>query len=216
MTGEADGLLPTVGRRGLMLVLSSPSGAGKTTMARALLASDTNLTLSVSVTTRTPRPGERDGVDYHFIDEPRFHDMVERGDLLEHALVYGNRYGTPRAPVQAALAEGRDVLFDIDWQGAQQLRTSAQADVVSVFILPPDAGELRRRLEDRAGGASDDIDRRLAQVADDVTRWPEYDYVIINENLERSLAQVRSVVTAERLRGRRQPGLFRFVERFRR
>jgi guanylate kinase len=154
-------------------------------------------------------------VDYHFIDEARFHDMVERGELLEHALVYGNRYGTPRAPVQAALAEGRDVLFDIDWQGAQQLRTSAQADVVSVFILPPDAGELRRRLEDRAGGASDDIDRRLAQVADDVTRWPEYDYVIINESLERSLAQVRSVVAAERLRGRRQPGLFRFVERFR-
>ena len=215
MTGEADGLLPTVGRRGLMLVLSSPSGAGKTTIARALLASDANLTLSVSVTTRAPRPGERDGVDYHFIDEPRFHAMVERGELLEHALVYGNRYGTPRAPVQAALAEGRDVLFDIDWQGAQQLRTSAQADVVSVFILPPDASELRRRLEDRAGSTSDDIDRRLAQVADDVTRWPEYDYVIINDNLERSLAQVKSVVTAERLRGRRQPGLFRFVERFR-
>jgi len=215
MTGEADGLLPTVGRRGLMLVLSSPSGAGKTTIARALLASDANLTLSVSVTTRAPRPGERDGVDYHFIDARRFHAMVERGELLEHALVYGNRYGTPRAPVQAALAEGRDVLFDIDWQGAQQLRTSAQADVVSVFILPPDASELRRRLEDRAGSTSDDIDRRLAQVADDVTRWPEYDYVIINDNLERSLAQVKSVVTAERLRGRRQPGLFRFVERFR-
>ena len=216
MTGEGDALLPMVGRRGLMLVLSSPSGAGKTTIARALLASDSNLTLSVSVTTRKPRPGEQDGVDYHFIDEPRFLDMVERGDLLEHALVYGNRYGTPRAPVQAALARGRDVLFDIDWQGAQQLRTSAQADVVSVFVLPPDAEELRRRLEDRAGGASDDLDRRLAQVADDVTRWPEYDYVVINENLERSLAQVRSVVTAERLRGRRQPGLFRFVDRFRR
>jgi guanylate kinase len=199
-----------------MLVLSSPSGAGKTTIARALLASDSNLTLSVSVTTRKPRPGEQDGVDYHFIDEPRFLDMIERGDLLEHARVYGNRYGTPRAPVQAALARGRDVLFDIDWQGAQQLRTSAQADVVSVFVLPPDAEELRRRLEDRAGGASDDLDRRLAQVADDVTRWPEYDYVVINENLERSLAQVRSVVTAERLRGRRQPGLFRFVDRFRR
>ncbi|MFP4361082.1 MAG: guanylate kinase [Alphaproteobacteria bacterium] len=216
MTGEADGLLPTVGRRGLMLVLSSPSGAGKTTIARALLASDPNLSLSVSVTTRAPRPGERDGVDYHFVDAPRFDEMVERGELLEHARVYGNRYGTPRAPVQAALAEGRDVLFDIDWQGAQQLRTSAQADVVSVFILPPDASELRRRLEDRAGSTSDDIDRRLAQVADDVTRWPEYDYVVINENLDRSLAQVKSVVTTERLRGRRQPGLFHFVERFRR
>jgi len=216
MTGEADGLLPMVGRRGLMLVLSSPSGAGKTTLARALLANDADLSLSVSVTTRQPRPGERDGVDYHFIDDARFRAMAERGDLLEHALVYGNRYGTPRAPVQAALAEGRDVLFDIDWQGAQQLRTSAQADVVSVFILPPDADELKRRLEDRAGSSSDDIDRRLAQVADDVTRWPEYDYVVINETLERSLGQLRSVVAAERLRGTRQPGLFRFAERFRR
>ena len=216
MTGEADGLLPTVGRRGLMLVLSSPSGAGKTTIARALLASDPNLTLSVSVTTRAPRPGERDGVDYHFIDAPRFHDMVEGGALLEHALVYGNRYGTPRVPVERALAEGRDVLFDIDWQGAQQLRTSAQADVVSVFLLPPDVDELKRRLDDRAGGSSDDIERRLGQVADDVTRWPEYDYVLINDDLERSLAQVRSIVTAERLRGVRQPGLFRFAERFRR
>ncbi len=216
MLGEADGLLPMVGRRGLMLVLSSPSGAGKTTISRALLAHDSNLSLSVSVTTRPPRPGERDGVDYHFIDADGFQAMVERGELLEHAVVYGNRYGTPRAPVQAALAGGRDVLFDIDWQGAQQLRTSAQADVVSVFILPPDAAELRRRLEDRAGDSAQAIDRRLAQVADDVTRWPEYDYVVINENLERSLAQVRSVVTAERLRGRRQPGLFRFVERFRR
>jgi len=216
MTGDDDALLPMVGRRGLMLVLSSPSGAGKTTLARALLASDSNLSLSVSVTTRQPRPGERDGVDYHFIDDARFHALAEAGDLLEHALVYGNRYGTPRAPVQAALTEGRDVLFDIDWQGAQQLRTSAQADVVSVFILPPDAAELKRRLEDRPGSSSDDIDRRLAQVADDVTRWPEYDYVVINESLERSLGQLRSVVTAERLRGTRQPGLFRFVERFRR
>jgi len=216
MTGDDDALLPMVGRRGLMLVLSSPSGAGKTTLARALLASDSNLSLSVSVTTRQPRPGERDGVDYQFIDDARFHALAEGGDLLEHALVYGNRYGTPRAPVQAALTEGRDVLFDIDWQGAQQLRTSAQADVVSVFILPPDAAELKRRLEDRPGSSSDDIDRRLAQVADDVTRWPEYDYVVINESLERSLGQLRSVVTAERLRGTRQPGLFRFVERFRR
>ncbi|NBB71455.1 MAG: guanylate kinase [Alphaproteobacteria bacterium] len=216
MTGDDDALLPMVGRRGLMLVLSSPSGAGKTTLARALLASDPNLSLSVSVTTRQPRPGERDGVDYHFIDDARFHALAESGELLEHALVYGKRYGTPRAPVQAALAEGRDVLFDIDWQGAQQLRTSAQADVVSVFILPPDAAELERRLEDRAGGSSDDIERRLAQVADDVTRWPEYDYVVINERLERSLGQLRSVVTAERLRGTRQPGLFRFAERFRR
>ena len=216
MAEDPQALLPQIGhRRGLMLVLSSPSGAGKTTIARALL-DDPNITLSVSVTTRPQRRGETDGVDYHFIDEARFVAMIEAGELLEHAQVYGNRYGTPRAPVEAALRSGRDVLFDIDWQGAQQLRTSAQADVVSVFVLPPDAEELRRRLEDRAGGASDDLDRRLAQVADDVTRWPEYDYVVINENLERSLAQVRSVVTAERLRGRRQPGLFRFVDRFRR
>lgn len=215
MTLEADELLPKVGRRGLMLVLSSPSGAGKTTIARALLASDANLTLSVSVTTRKPRPSERDGVDYHFVDEPRFLDMAASGELLEHARVYGHRYGTPRRPVEAALGTGQDVLFDIDWQGAQQLRTSAPGDVVSLFILPPDAKELRRRLQDRAGGGSDDLERRLAQVADDVTRWPEYDFVIVNENLDRSLAQVRSIVAAERLRSTRQPGLFRFIERFR-
>ncbi len=215
MAEDPQQLLPQVGRRrGLMLVLSSPSGAGKTTIARALL-DDPNITLSVSVTTRPQRPGERDGVDYDFVDAARFAAMVEAGEFLEHARVYGNCYGTPRAPVEAALRAGRDVLFDIDWQGAQQLRSSAQADVVSVFILPPSAAELRRRLEERARDAADDIDRRLAQVADDVTRWPEYDYVIINEDLGRSLAQVRSLLVAERLRSRRQPGLFQFVERFR-
>ncbi|MEO1089461.1 MAG: guanylate kinase [Pseudomonadota bacterium] len=215
MTSEAAALLPAGLRRGLMLVLSSPSGAGKTTIARALLAEDENLQISVSVTTRTRRSGERDGSDYHFIDEAAFVRMIDDGALLEHAQVYGNRYGTPRVPVEAALRAGRDVLFDIDWQGAQQLRASAQGDVVSVFILPPNAAELHRRLTDRARDEADDIQRRLDQVADDVTRWPEYDYVIINENLERSLAQVRAVLIAERLRWARQPSLFRFVERFR-
>lgn len=199
-----------------MLVLSSPSGAGKTTITRGLLEVDPEVELSVSVTTRQRRPGEREGIDYHFIDEPRFVGMIEQGELLEHARVYGNRYGTPRAPVEAALRAGRDVLFDIDWQGAQQLRGSAQADVVSVFILPPSVVELERRLNDRARDTADDIGRRLAQVADDVTRWPEYDYVIINEDIERSLKQVRSVLTAERLRSRRQPDLFAFAGGFRR
>ncbi len=216
MVQDVAGLLPSVGRRGLMLVLSSPSGAGKTTIARKLLETDTNLTISISVTTRQQRPGERDGIDYHFIDEPRFLAMIEAGELLEHAQVYGNRYGTPKAPVEAALQSGRDVLFDIDWQGAQQLRGSAQADVVSVFILPPTVAELRRRLTDRARDDEADIQRRLDQVSDDVTRWPEYDYVIVNETLDRSLAQVRAVLVAERLRWRRQPGLFQFAERFRR
>jgi len=215
MTRESEASRPTAARRGLMLVISSPSGAGKTTIARRLLASDPDLTLSVSVTTRRPRTAERDGVDYHFVDEPTFLAMIERGELLEHALVYGNRYGTPRRPVETALAAGRDVLFDIDWQGAQQLRVAAQGDVVSVFILPPSVDELRRRLTERASDSADDIDRRLAQVADDVTRWPEYDYVIVNENLERSLAQMQSVLAAERVRWARQPGLFRFAERFR-
>lgn len=216
MAEDPRSLLPQVGRRrGLMLVLSSPSGAGKTTIARHLLAHDPDVELSISVTTRRQRAGEEVGVDYHFIDEQRFVTMIDEGELLEHARVYGNRYGTPRAPVEAALKAGRDVLFDIDWQGAQQLRGSAQADVVSIFILPPSASELTRRLRDRARDTADDIDRRLAQVADDVTRWPEYDYVIINEDLERSLGQVQSVLSAERLRSRRQPSLFQFAEGFR-
>ena len=215
MTGDATGLLPSVGRRGLMLVLSSPSGAGKTTIARSLLDADPDLTNSISVTTRPQRSGERAGIDYHFIDEGRFARMIEAGELLEHARVYGNRYGTPRGPVEAALKAGRDVLFDIDWQGAQQLRGAAPADVVSVFILPPSVAELRRRLTRRARDDADDIQRRLDQVADDVTRWPEYDYVIVNESLEASLAQVRAVLVAERLRWARQPGLFQFAERFR-
>lgn len=215
MTLNPHDLLPAVGRRGLMLVLSSPSGAGKTTIARGLVAVEVDLAMSISATTRQQRPGETDGVDYHFVDAERFKAMAEGGDLLEHATVYGNRYGTPRAPVEDALRGGRDVLFDIDWQGAQQLRSSVQEDVVSVFILPPSVAELKRRLESRARDTADEMRRRLEQVADDVTHWPEYDYVVVNEDMQRSLAQVRSILVAERLKRRRQVELFRFVERFR-
>ena len=205
-----------VARRGLMLVLSSPSGAGKTTISRRLLAAEEGeLILSVSVTTRPPRPGEIDGVHYRFIDEERFRAMAAGGELLEHALVYGHRYGTPRRPVEEALAAGRDVLFDIDWQGAQQLREAAGEDMVSVFILPPSFPELERRLRARAQDSEEVVRRRLARVADDVTHWAEYDYVLINDDLDLSLARVRAILVAERLRRRRQPGLTEFVRQFR-
>jgi guanylate kinase len=199
-----------------MLVLSSPSGAGKTTISRALLELERgNLILSVSVTTRPPRPGEIDGVHYRFIDEARFRAMAEGGGLLEHALVYGFLYGTPRRPVEEALAAGCDVLFDIDWQGAQQLREAAGEDMVSVFILPPSYPELERRLRLRAQDSEEVVRRRLAQVAADVTHWAEYDYVLVNDDLEVSLARTRAVLVAERLRRRRQPGLTEFVRQFR-
>jgi guanylate kinase len=207
---------PKVRRRGLMLVVSSPSGAGKTTITRALLESDAELELSISVTTRRPRPAERDGVHYHFIDDPTFADMAEGGRLLEHATVYGHRYGTPRAPVEAALAAGRDVLFDIDWQGAQQIREQAGEDMVGLFILPPSMAVLEARLRARAQDSEAEVGRRLAQVAGDVTHWIEYDYVVTNANLERSLALTRAILAAERLRRSRQIGLNDFVQQFRR
>ena len=203
-------------RRGLMLVVSSPSGAGKTSISRALLARDPDITMSVSVTTRPPRPGERDGVDYHFVDEATFARMVERGEFLEHAVVYGHRYGTPRAPVERALAEGRDVLFDIDWQGAQQLREAAADDMVGVFVLPPSLEELERRLRRRAQDPEETVRYRLSQVAADVTHWAEYDYVLINRELEVSVDALECILVAERLKRRRQPGLGAFVEQFRR
>ncbi len=202
-------------RRGLMLVMSSPSGAGKTSISRAVMGEEPEIRMSVSVTTRTRRPAEVDGRDYHFITTERFQAMVEAGELLEHANVYGNAYGTPRAPVEAALAEGRDVLFDIDWQGAQQLREAAGDDMVGIFILPPSTGELAARLRTRAQDSEDTVRYRLAQIANDVTHWPEYDYVLINQDLDNSVAAVRAILAAERLRRVRQPGLGEFVKQFR-
>lgn len=198
-----------------MLVMSSPSGAGKTSLSRRLLETDDELSMSVSVTTRPARPGEIDGTHYFFIDEKEFHRMAQAGELLEHAQVYGHRYGTPRKAVEEALSQGRDVLFDIDWQGAQQLREAAADDMVGVFILPPDRAELARRLQTRAQDSDAVVAYRLTQVAADVTHWAEYDYVLINTEFEASLAALRSVLMAERLKRRRQPGLTEFVRRFR-
>ena len=202
----------TVARRGLMLVLSSPSGAGKTTLSRMLLKADGHIDLSVSVTTRPQRPGEVDGRDYHFIDMVRFESMVKSGKLLEWAEVFGHRYGTPRIPVEKALRAGRDVLFDIDWQGTQQLREKARDDLVSVFILPPTVTELQQRLERRAQDTRAIIAGRMAKAAGEMSHWPEYDYVIVNNDVEKSVAQVRAIVTAERLRRLRQTGLAEFVD----
>ncbi|MGH6900036.1 MAG: guanylate kinase [Geminicoccaceae bacterium] len=198
-----------------MFVLSSPSGAGKTSIARRLLELETELTLSVSVTTRPKRPSEVDGRDYHFIDVATYQAMIEAGELLEHAVVYGYGYGTPRGPVEQTLATGRDVLFDIDWQGTQQLREVAHNDMVSVFILPPSTAELERRLRRRAEDAEAVVQQRLAQVAADVTHFAEYDYVLINSDFDESVAQVRQILAAERLRSHRQSGLSEFVGQFR-
>jgi guanylate kinase len=201
----------TVARRGLMLVLSSPSGAGKTTLSRMLLEADGHIDLSVSVTTRPQRPGEIDGRDYHFIDMVRFDSMVKSAKLLEWAEVFSYRYGTPRAPVEKALQGGRDVLFDIDWQGTQQLREKARDDLVSVFILPPTVTELRRRLETRAQDSRAIIAGRMAKAADEMSHWPEYDYVIVNRDKDDAFAEVRSILAAERLKRERQIGLSAFV-----
>jgi|SRR5580692_6328607 guanylate kinase len=201
----------TVARRGLMLVLSSPSGAGKTTLSRMLLEADSHIDLSVSVTTRPQRPGEIDGRDYHFIDMARFESMVKSGKLLEWADVFSHRYGTPRAPVEKALRGGRDVLFDIDWQGTQQLREKARDDLVSVFILPPTVKELQRRLERRAQDTRAIIAGRMAKAAGEMSHWPEYDYVIVNREKDDAFAEVRSILAAERLKRERQIGLSAFV-----
>jgi guanylate kinase len=196
-----------------MLVLSSPSGAGKSTIARALLARDPLLSMSVSVTTRPRRPGEIDGVDYSFIDLGTFGAMRAAGDLLEYATVFGNSYGSPRAPIEQMLAVGRDVLFDVDWQGTQQLRQNAGADLVSVFILPPSRTELERRLHARAQDSEEVVRRRMAKAADEMSHWAEYDYIIVNDEVERAVAAVVSIVEAERLRRERQLGLAEYVER---
>lgn len=198
-------------RRGLMLVLSSPSGAGKTTIARGLLERDAGITMSVSVTTRAMRPGEAEGLDYYFIDQQRFDRMAETGDLLEHARVFGNCYGTPRVAVEDALAAGRDVLFAIDWQGAQQLAQNARDDLVSVFVLPPSVSELERRLRGRGQDSEEVIANRMAKASNEISHWPEYDYVIVNSDVTESIAAVWAILHAERLRRRRQIGLPEFV-----
>jgi guanylate kinase len=193
-----------------MLVLSSPSGAGKTTLSRMLL-DDPAVELSISVTTRPQRPGEKDGAHYHFIDRRRFDAMVKSGDLLEWAEVFGHRYGTPRGPVERALAAGRDVLFDIDWQGTQQMREKARSDLVSVFLLPPSAPELERRLHTRAQDSEDVIRARMAKAADEMSHWAEYDYVIVNRDVDHAFAELRAILAAERLKRERQTGLSEFV-----
>lgn len=202
-----------IGRRGLLLVLSSPSGAGKTAISRALLAQDRMLTMSVSATTRPMRPGEEDGVDYDFIDDEAFARMVERDAFLEHADVFEYRYGTPREPVERALAAGRDVLFDVDWHGLQQLAQRPGDDLVSIFILPPSAGELERRLKARAQDSDEVVAGRMTRAPGEISHWPEYDYVIVNTDLDESVASARAVIDAERLRRGRQTGLLDFVKR---
>jgi guanylate kinase len=201
-----------VARRGLMLVLSSPSGAGKTTLSRLLLDRDSSIELSVSVTTRRPRSGEINGHDYHFVDDVRFDAMVERGELLEWAEVFGNRYGTPRAPVARALAAGHDVLFDIDWQGTQQLRESGRDDLVSIFVLPPSVHDLEMRLRSRAQDSEDVIRSRMAKAASEMSHWAEYDYVVVNRDVFRAYEDVRAILAAERLKRERQTGLEAFVQ----
>jgi guanylate kinase len=199
-------------RRGLMLVLSSPSGAGKTTLSRLLLESDPNVAMSVSATTRPKRPGEVDGRDYFFIADEKFQRMADTGEFLEHALVFGHRYGTPKQAVLEALTAGRDVLFDIDWQGTQQLRQQVREDVVTIFVLPPSRTELERRLHTRAQDSDEVVRRRMAKANGEISHWAEYDYVIVNEDIARAQAQVATILEAERLKRARQPGIPAFVE----
>jgi len=200
-----------IARRGLLLVLSSPSGAGKTTLAKRLLDANPALELSVSVTTRAPRPGEVQGKDYQFIDAAEFERMKGANELLEWAPVFDKSYGTPRAPVVAALAAGQDVLFDIDWQGTRQLKTQLPADVISVFILPPDAEALERRLRARGLDSAEVMARRMAAAASEIEHWSEYDYVLVNSDLDASLAALQSILNAERLKRERQTGMAGFV-----
>lgn len=199
-------------RRGLLLILSSPSGAGKSTLAHRLMAWDPALRFSVSATTRPPRPGEVDGADYRFLDAAGFRALVEAGGMLEHAEVFGNLYGSPRAPVEEAMAGGRDTLFDIDWQGGQQIRNSALGrDTVSVFVLPPSIAELERRLRVRGHDAFEVIEARMARSRDEISHWAEYDYVLVNDDLDATFGRLVAIVTAERLRRERQPALSDFV-----
>ena len=215
MTTEARGF-SGVERRGLMFVLSSPSGAGKTTLSRMLIAETPDLKMSVSATTRPMRPGEVEGKDYYFVDQKRFERMVADSELLEWATVFGNRYGTPRGPVEQALAAGQDVLFDIDWQGTQQLRSRSPNDVVSVFILPPSATALEQRLHTRAQDSDEVIRGRMKKAGDEMSHFDAYDYIVVNDNIGIAFESVRSILRAEQLKRERQVGLAGFVRELRR
>jgi guanylate kinase len=204
-----------VRRRGLMLILSSPSGAGKTTISRMLLEGDSNMEMSVSVTTRRKRPGEVEGVDYNFVDPIEFNLMLNRQEFLEHAKVFDNYYGTPKQPVEDTLSAGRDVLFDIDWQGTQQILEHARADLVTVFILPPSTQELERRLRTRAQDSDEVVAKRMAEAPDEMSHYTEYDYIIVNRELEASVAEVQAILAAERLKRQRLVGLGDFVKALR-
>ena len=204
-----------VGRRGLMLALSSPSGAGKTTLSRMLLESDPMITMSVSATTRLARPGEVHGRDYYFISTEDFGVMRNRGEFLESAKVFGNYYGTPRAPVEEALALGRDVLFDIDWQGTQQIDETAHEDLVKVFVLPPSAQDLEKRLRSRAQDSADVVASRMAKASDEISHYQEYEYIIINDDVSRAFLELHAILQAERIRRRRLTGLSNFVKQLR-
>jgi guanylate kinase len=199
-------------RRGVCLVIAAPPGAGKTSVSRALLDTEEALALSVSVTTRAPRPGEVDGVHYHFRDMAEYHAMIARGDLLEHAMFLGRGYGTPRAPVEAALAEGRDVLFDIEWQGHRQLKTSMPADVTSIFLLPPSMEELERRLRNRGQDSDAEIVKRMAAAREEIAHWDEFDHVLINQDFAATVAAARAVLHAARSTRARQPGMAGFIK----
>lgn len=213
--GDSDKEWLEISRRGLMLVLSSPSGAGKTSISREVLERDDRISLSISATTRPRRPGEVDGKDYLFVDKTEFDLMVNRQELLEHAKVFDHYYGTPRSPVEDTLARGRDVLFDIDWQGTQQVAEKARGDLVSIFILPPSTAELDRRLHSRAQDSEVVITERMARAADEMTHWSEYDYVVVNVDFEESVRQVEAILNAERLKRPRLVGLSDFVTRLR-
>ena len=198
-------------RRGLLFILSSPSGAGKTTISRMLLGADDAIELSVSATTRPPRSGEIDGVYYHFVSDAKFDTMVEEDDFYEWAEVFGNRYGTPKGYIRRGLKEGRDFLFDIDWQGTQQLKQKDEQDVVTVFILPPSLDELRRRLESRAQDSAEVIDSRMERARGEISHWAEYEYVVVNDDVDQCFEKVRRILDAERMRRTRQTGLIPFV-----
>jgi guanylate kinase len=204
---------PSLGRirRGLLIVLSSPSGAGKSTLSRMLMAADDDISMSVSATTRPKRPGEEDGVDYHFVDDREFDRLIDAGEFVEWAPVFGYRYGTPKAPVKAALKDGRDILFDIDWQGTQQLHAAMGEDLVRIFLLPPSMGELERRLQERGTDSDHVIADRMSRAAAEISHWAEYDYVLVNRDAELCLSQIRTIVAAERLKRARQIGLVAFV-----